>query len=73
MYWKMLKNLQLPDVISMSGWDLKLQKATLNLNLWIKKKKKKKKNVKLVKKFIVREGLIACYNCIDVRNAKFRH
>ena len=59
MYWKMLKDLQLPDVISMSGWDLKLQKATLNLNLWIKKKKKKKKNVKLVKKFIVREGLIA--------------
>ena len=56
----MLKDLQLPDVISMSGWDLKLQKATLNLNLWIKKSKKNEnKNVKLVKIYIVREGLIA--------------
>ena len=48
----MLKDLQLPNVISMSGWDLKY---------------------KISKKIIIREGLIACYNCIDVRNAKFRH
>ena len=46
----MLKDLQLPDVISMSGWDLKLQKATLNLNLWIKKKEKKRKKCKISKK-----------------------
>ena len=43
------------DAIAINGWDLKLQKATLNLNHWIKKIRKSKKS-KISKKILWEGG-----------------